>query len=71
MRHRMSRDPPACGAQPARIAAATRATTQIRAAAKGLTSYGVLVMRDDASNDFLVITRRDSPELQFTAATCR
>ena len=41
------------------------------AAAKGLTSYGVLVMRDDAANDFLVITRRESPEYQFTAATCR
>ena len=41
------------------------------AAAQGLASYGVLVMRDDASNDFLLITRRESPELQFTAATCR
>jgi hypothetical protein len=41
------------------------------AAAKGLTGYGVLVMRDDAANDFLVITQRESPEYQFTAATCR
>ena len=41
------------------------------AAAKGLTAYGVLVMRDDAANDFLVITQRESPEYQFTAATCR
>ena len=41
------------------------------AAAKGLASYAVLVMRDDAANDFLVITQRESPEYQFTAATCR
>ena len=41
------------------------------AAAKGLASYGVLVMRDDASNDFLVTTQRGSPEDQFTASTCR
>jgi CDP-diacylglycerol pyrophosphatase len=41
------------------------------AGAKGLASYGVLVMRDDASNDFLVLTQRESPEYQFTAATCR
>ena len=41
------------------------------AAAKGLASYGVLVVRDDASTDFLVLTQRRSPELQFTAATCR
>ena len=40
-------------------------------AAKGLASYGVLVMRDAASNDFLVTTRRESPEYQFTATTCR
>jgi CDP-diacylglycerol pyrophosphatase len=41
------------------------------AAAKGLASYGVLVMRDDAADDFLVFTQRESPEYQFTAATCR
>jgi CDP-diacylglycerol pyrophosphatase len=41
------------------------------AAAKGLASYGVLVMRDDAANGFLVITQRESPEYQFTATTCR
>jgi len=41
------------------------------AAAKGLASYGVLVLRDDAADDFLVITPRESPEHQFTAATCR
>ena len=41
------------------------------AAAQGLASYGVLVMRDDAANGFLVITQRESPEYQFTATTCR
>jgi hypothetical protein len=28
-------------------------------------------VRDDAADDFLVITPRESPEYQFTAATCR
>jgi CDP-diacylglycerol pyrophosphatase len=42
-----------------------------QAAAKGLASYGVLVVRDDAANDFLVLARSESPEPQFTAATCR
>jgi CDP-diacylglycerol pyrophosphatase len=41
------------------------------ATVKGLASYGVLVMRDDASKDFLVTTQRESPEDQFTASTCR
>lgn len=41
------------------------------AAAKGLASYGVLVMRDDAANGFLVLAQRESPEHQFTAGTCR
>jgi CDP-diacylglycerol pyrophosphatase len=41
------------------------------AAAKGLASYGVLVMRDDAAKDFLVITPPKSPEDQFTVGTCR
>jgi CDP-diacylglycerol pyrophosphatase len=41
------------------------------AAAKGLESYGVLAMRDDSADDFLVITQRESPEYEFTAATCR
>ena len=41
------------------------------AAAQGLASYGVLVMRDDAADGFLVITQRQSPEDQFTATTCR
>ena len=41
------------------------------AAAKSLESYGVLAMRDDAADDFLVITQRESPEYQFTAAMCR
>jgi hypothetical protein len=41
------------------------------AAATGLASYGVLVIRDDATNGFLVLTQRETPEYQFTAATCR
>jgi len=41
------------------------------AAVQGLASYGVLVMRDNAANGFLVITQRESPEYQFTATTCR
>jgi len=28
-------------------------------------------LRDDAADDFLVFTQRESPEYQFTAATCR
>jgi CDP-diacylglycerol pyrophosphatase len=41
------------------------------ATVKGLAAYGVLVMRDAASNDFLVTTQRESPEDQFTVSTCR
>ena len=41
------------------------------AAAKGLASYGVLVMRGEAANGFLVLTQRESPEEKFTDGTCR
>ena len=41
------------------------------AAARHLASYGVLVMRSDTTTDFLVLTQVESPEYQFTAATCR
>jgi CDP-diacylglycerol pyrophosphatase len=42
-----------------------------QAAARGFASYGVLVMRGDAANGFLVLTQRESPEEKFTDGTCR
>jgi CDP-diacylglycerol pyrophosphatase len=41
------------------------------ATVKDLPAYGVLVLRDAASSDFLVTTQRESPEDQFTASRCR
>ena len=42
-----------------------------QAAAKGIASYGVLVVRDDVATGFLVLARSESPEAEFTVATCR
>lgn len=42
-----------------------------QAAARRLSAYGVLVIRSDSSDGFLVLAQEDSPEDAYTAASCR